>query len=297
MENEIVKHESGDIAVSDMLSTIIKAVANPALDVVKMQALLDMHKQIVSDQRKIAFASAMSRLQAVLPQIGKFGQAKNSKFAKLEDIDVVIRPLLANEGFSFSFDEESHTDKTVTFVAVLSHGAGHSESKRLTVPIDAAAKNREGHAIRPAIQDSGSTVSYARRYLIKMHLNIIEKNEDNNGDNLSAITTEEVRNIETLLGKGDKSRFLKLMGVATIAEILTRDYRKALNALQTKGSHTPPEPETSTWMEVVARIESAETRADLEACRPSIDALKTADPAAYRTCGKAYNKRDKELTT
>ena len=103
----------------------------------------------------------------------KYGQAKNSKFAKLEDIDVVIRPLLAEEGFSLALDEEAHTDKTVTFVMTMSHREGHSEAKRMTVPIDAAAMNREGRSIRPAIQDAGSTVTYARRYLLKMHLNIV----------------------------------------------------------------------------------------------------------------------------
>src|SRR5439155_4174049 len=147
----------------DFLSVLDRALSNPAVTVEVIERMLAVQERIVADQRKIAFMEAMARLQARLPQISKYGQAKNSKFAKLEDIDVIIRPLLSQEGFSLSFDETAHTDKTVTFMARISHQAGHSEEKRLTVPIDAASSNRDGKAIRPAIQDYGSTVSYARR--------------------------------------------------------------------------------------------------------------------------------------
>lgn len=190
---------------------------------------------MIADQRKTAYMAAMARLQERLPQIDKYGRAKNSRFAKLEDIDVIIRPILAEEGFSFSFDEESYTEKTVTFVATLSHREGHSESKRLTVPIDVAAKNREGLSIRPAIQDAGSTVSYARRYLIKMMLNIIEKDEDTNGEDRKTITEEQIRDIETALAdtKSDKAKFLRLIaGVDRLEDIQVRDLKRIMNTLE-----------------------------------------------------------------
>lgn len=220
-----------------LLDVIARAVADPRIDVEKMERLLAMQERVMADQRKTAFMAAMARLQAVLPQINKYGQGKNSKFAKLEDIDLVIRPLLAQEGFSFSFDEEAHTDKTVTFIAVLSHSDGHSECKRVTVPVDSAASNREGKAIRPPIQDAGSTISYARRYLIKMHLNIIEKDEDTDGEDLRPITAEQVKDIETLIQdtKSDKAKFLQLIaGVAELKDIPQRDYARVINALQVK---------------------------------------------------------------
>ncbi len=236
---EVIKREEHAPAVepSEMLSVIQQIVRDPSIDVAKMKALLDMHRQITADQQKVAFDAAMSRLQAKLPQMEKYGKAKNSKFAKLEDIDVVIRPLLADEGFSFSFDEESHTEKTVTFIAWLAHRDGHREPKRLTVPIDTAAKNSTGASIRPAIQDAGSTVSYARRYLIKMHLNIIEKDEDTNGENQDAISDDQAKDLRALLidAKQDEERFLTLIaGASSIDKILKRDFKRCVLALETK---------------------------------------------------------------
>lgn len=218
----------------NLMSVIQRAALDPNFDVTKMERLVGLYERITAEQKKTAFMAAMARLQEKLPQIDKYGQGKNSKFAKLEDIDAVVRPMLAEEGFSLSFDEESHTDKTITFVAWLSHRDGHREPRRLTVPIDAAARNSQGNSVRPAIQDAGSTVSYARRYLIKMHLNIIEKDEDNDGAGpVKVISDEQVKDIEAAIHelKMDRGRFLLFMGVGDVCEILERDLKKAGNAI------------------------------------------------------------------
>ncbi len=221
---------------TNLLQVISQAVADPRMDVEKMKALLDMHERIMKDQRQVAFAAAMTRLQAKLPSMKKHGVAKNSKYARLEDIHVVIKPLLAEEGFSFSFDEESCTDKTQTFIAKLSHREGHSETKRLTVAIDTAATNRDGRSVRPAIQDNGSTVSYARRYLIKMHLDIVEEDEDTNGESLKPITDEQTKDLIAMVNEAgmDKDRFLVYMQVGEFKDILAKDWQKALTAVRAK---------------------------------------------------------------
>ena len=221
---------------TNMLQIIASAVADPRCDIEKMERLFALQERFMEQERKTAFMGAMARLQADLPQINKYGQGKNSKFAKLEDVDVVIRPLLAREGFSFSFDEESHDATTVTFVAWLAHAGGHRESKRLTVPVDVAAKNREGNSVRPAIQDAGSTVSYARRYLIKMMLNIIETNEDTDGERRTPISAEQVGDLKAALEQVGMNvpKFLVFMGVGDLKEISAKDWKKALNAIEVK---------------------------------------------------------------
>lgn len=219
----------------NVLEILQQAVAMKP-DIATLRGLFELQKDFMKMQAEQAYHEAMARLQAKMPQINKAGQAKNSKFAKLEDIDVIIRPLLAEEGFAFSFDEEGHTDKTVTFAGKISHAMGHSETKRLTVPIDSAGTNREGRAIRPAIQDAGSTVSYARRYLIKMHLNLIERDEDTDGESKKQITEDQAKDLHAALDevKMDVPRFLLYMQVGAVSEILAVDYRKALNAIEVK---------------------------------------------------------------
>lgn len=219
---------------ASLLEVIAQAVCDPRMDIEKMERLFQLQKEIVAEERKVAFDAALSRLQSVLPQIDKHGKGKNSKFAKLEDIDVIIRPFLAKEGFAFSFDEKQRNEKTVTFVGILSHSEGHRETKQLTVSIDVAAKNSSGNSVRPAIQDDASTVSYARRYLIKMHLNLIEKDEDTDGDaGNKPITEEDIRELNTMIQDtgADLKRFLDFMGVSGLAEIRKNEIKKAVNAL------------------------------------------------------------------
>lgn len=225
-----------EVQPDNLISVIERLSIDPRVDIDKLERIIALKERLIADQRKTAFMAAMARLQAKLPQMGKYGQAKNSKFSKLEDIDRVIRPLLAEEGFSFSFNEEAATDKTMTFIALLSHCEGHAESKRLTVPIDVASKNSQGVPIRPAIQDSGSTVSYARRYLLKMHLNIVETNEDTDGEKRETITEEQALDLQAKIDevKMDLGKFLVYMHAGELKDILVCDLKTAYNAIDVK---------------------------------------------------------------
>lgn len=226
--------EIRSVAVERREPTVMEIIQdvsrNPNLEAVAViERLVALQERQEERQSKKLYVEAMARLQAQLPQMDKDGQAKNSKFARLESIDTIVRPLMADEGFSLSFDELEHSEKTVTFIAIMSHRGGHTESKRLTVPIDVASKNSQGNSIRPAIQDAGSTVSYARRYLIKMLLNIIEQDEDTNGEKLKKITGEEEATIKAQLDAPgmNLSKFLAYMRVEKLSDIFASDLKKA----------------------------------------------------------------------
>ena len=191
-----------------------------------------MHQTILTEQRRAAFSGALARLQAKLPQITKAGriQAKGGerRYAKIEDIDVAIRPLLAEEGFAFSFNEDATDGKNKVFSCELSHAEGHSVTKRLTLPIDSSP-------YRTDCQSVGSTTSYARRYLIKMHLNMVEAGEDDDGQGgAKPITQEQADTLRALRDevKANGPKFLAFMGVPQVTDILARDYRKAVAALE-----------------------------------------------------------------
>jgi hypothetical protein len=81
-----------------------------------------------------------------------------------------------------------------------------------------------------SLQAVGSTTTYARRYLIDMHLNIARRGEDNDGNGPSpAVSFETSVSIrETLEGAGgDAARFLSYMRVGAFEEITERDVPKA----------------------------------------------------------------------
>ncbi len=227
-----IREEHGDLQPTELLSAIAAAVQNPAIDVAKMERLLAMHKEIVADQRKQVFMSAMSRLQARLQPIEKNGiimvkGVERSRYAKLEDIDVAIRPLLKEFGFAFTFDTVSTDAKFFTITATLLHEDGHSESKSLMLPADDSQ-------FRSAIQSIASTISFGKRQLIKMFLNIVEKSDEDT--DLKPISQDQVKHIEVLIAdtKTNKPKFLEYMNCASIDQIPVRDVTKAMTMLLEK---------------------------------------------------------------
>src|SRR5262249_37342147 len=89
---------------------------------------------------------------------------------------------------------------------------------------------------RSIVQSIGSTVSYGKRQLIKMHLNLIERDEDTDGVSLETITEDQAKDLESAIQetKMDRGRFLVFMGVGDVKDILARDLKKAINAIDVK---------------------------------------------------------------
>jgi hypothetical protein len=222
-------------APSDLLSVIAQAAIDPRCDVEKMERLMAMQRQVEEDRRKIVFMSALSRLQAEIPQIDKLGRVVvkgnlRSTFAKIEDIDSVVRPLCAKYGFAFSDDVKAIDGKTLEITCKLSHEDGHSETKSVPLPIDF-------NEYRTGSQSVMATITLAKRHLRKMHLNIVEKDADTDGNENEPITDEQARDIRTMLTdtKSDEAKFLALIaGVDKIESIPARDYKRVMNALETK---------------------------------------------------------------
>jgi hypothetical protein len=164
---------------NQLLSAIARAAANPEVDPGKMRELLQLHREITADAARVAYAAAMARLQERMPQIAKTGNVivngqLRSRYAKLEDIDHVLRPLLAEEGFAVSFDEAT-TAAGREWTCTISHREGHSEKRTLTMPVDKGAGRND-------VQSIGSTATYAKRYLLSMHLNLVTRDEDDDGN-------------------------------------------------------------------------------------------------------------------
>ncbi len=231
---------SGDLVrkPQSILEVIARAAANPRVEIQKMQALLTLQMDIEKRQAEVEFNAALARLMPKLPRIEKNGVIPDnlgkirSRFARYEDIDRVTRPLLAEEGFSISFRTEEPTPGSVRVIGRLAHCMGHALESSVTVPISAPPKATGTQAV-------GSSVSYGKRYVVVNMLNIICVGEDTDGQAPpSPITEEQVMNIETLLQdtKSDRAKFLAYVGegIQKVADILDRDYERAIKALQAK---------------------------------------------------------------
>lgn len=230
---------------SSMLAIIARAASDPRVDVTKMESLLNLQRELLADQAKAAFNTSFARLAPKLPRINKQGvvmypEEKGSrtlkpafKYAKWEDIDTAIRPLLLEEGFTLSFDLEPQPDGKVVVVGELAHVDGHSRKTRFgPMPLDTSGGKNN-------IQALGSSDSYGKRYCTIHLLNLVFEGEDDDGVTAGGdglISDEEVAALSKALmdTKSNLDFFLNFMGVNALGDITKRDLTRAWNAIERK---------------------------------------------------------------
>ena len=231
----IVQDSSSEVHAS-VLDVIARAASDPLVNVEKLERLLAIQERLLADQRKTAYYAALARLQAKLPQIAKEGvildrdgKARN-RYAKIEDIDVAIRPLCAEEGFSFSFDSKSLPGGAGSeYSCAMQHREGHVETKSLVLTVDSGAG-------RNAVQSAGSSISYAKRYLLGMHLHLVMRDEDDDGNGRAPITAEQATDLQAALKEagGSAERFLRFLNAPSFDEIRADQLAKARNLIEEK---------------------------------------------------------------
>lgn len=218
----------------NILSLIGDAARDKSVDVAKMEGLYRLYREETNWQAQRAFNEALARVQEDMPRIEKKGKIiiKNvvqSTYAKYEDIDKHLRPLLQREGFSLRFDSKVLDGGRMLVSATLSHKAGHSVVSEIPLSLDGSGNKNNTQA-------AGSTYSYGQRYLARMIFNIVDDTEDDSGGATLKIDDEQAEEIKTSLREtgSDTLRFLQMMGVNSIEEILAKDYLKACRALGKK---------------------------------------------------------------
>ncbi len=235
----VVRQPAPPAAPRNFLQVIAEATLNPACDVAKMQALLDMQRQIEDREERKAFTVAFNALQAELPIVTKDGKidhgdgvtAKGNKklktsFATYPNLNRVCGPLLKKHGFTFSSSVEPEASGAMIVISTLEHIAGGSRSTRFRLTADATGgKNNQ--------QGWGSSQQYGMRYNMIALLNIVsEAKEDTDNDGFPAdesITDAQTKELIKLLDDagGSKAKFCAAFGVEGIAMILAKDFEDA----------------------------------------------------------------------
>jgi hypothetical protein len=180
MANELT-HSSpsgAPAAEQSLVNLIARAATDPATDVAKLQALLDMQERILKREAVGAYNQAMAAVAAELEPIGK--DARNThignRYARLETIDAALRPIYSRHGFSVRYGSEPAADGSVRVTCTVAHREGHSETLALTAPVDALGTG--GRASKTGVQAIGSSVTYLRRYLLCMAWNVMTFDDD-----------------------------------------------------------------------------------------------------------------------
>ncbi len=209
-----------------VLAVISRAATDPNVDIGKMERLLDMQERVLTRNAEMAFYAAMSELQDAMPTIKKEGQIRvkgelRSRYARFEDILGQTKPLLKQYGFSVAF-KSNFVDGQLEITGTLSHREGHHESTTMRLPFDDTGSKNNVQAI-------GSSVSYGKRYVYCMLLNINITEDDDDGTAADPENTVE-KLLERLIKHNDQLR-AHLPSILAIKEgIALKEYSGACEA-------------------------------------------------------------------
>jgi hypothetical protein len=234
MSDKLATTSGADLAPDPFTAFLERAARDPSIDVDKLERILALKEKNDAQERKRLFFAALSALQAELQPIAKSGENTHtrSRYVKLDDLLIVIRPLVEKHGFAFSFDSKPVTGG-IDFTCEMMHVCGHAEVKHIVLPADGVG-SQGGRSGMNAIQGVGSTTSYARRYLLDMHLNLARRDEDDGtGASAACITAEQAAEIRKRLTEAgrDEARFLNWAAAESFEQIPAANYARCLTAI------------------------------------------------------------------
>lgn len=175
-------------AVTDpWISFIDRAMREPTFDVNKLGALLEERRKEQREQQRRAFNRAMSAFQADAEPVLKkaINPHLRSKYATLSDTVEAARPFLRQHGLSVRYvtDPAYAREGWIKLGAVAAHEDGWEDPPiYLEMPVGTIGARGGALAMTPP-QAVGAVVSYLRRYLFSLSLNIVSAElEDDDGE-------------------------------------------------------------------------------------------------------------------
>lgn len=234
-----------------VLHLMERMARNKEVDTTKLAQIREFGEAIINDQRRIAFDAAFAQMQAEMPTITARGtieiKAKGSsgerdgrvlqstKYAKWDDINEAIKPVLQRHGFALRFVTGLADDGRVKVTGILS-GHGHREESVFILPHDSTGSKN-------AVQAIGSSTSYGKRYAGSALLNLTTRGED---DDASSFIDQDARpkisqaQIEELMELCDskgcpRAKFLKHIGVESFKDIPAVDFDAHITLIDSYG--------------------------------------------------------------
>jgi hypothetical protein len=176
--------------------------------------------------------AAMALAQASIENVAKDGinPAFKSKYARLGEVLDEVRPKYAAQGIAIMQMPINGEGNQIGVVTLFAHKSGQwLESTLYVAPVKFDA------------QGAGSVITYLRRYALMAMAGVAPDDDDSNAAvaqpmTSGPITTAQRDTLMTLAGEAGANlpAFYDYMGVAKMADIPARDYKKAEAALLAK---------------------------------------------------------------
>lgn len=223
-ENAVVVAPPADssVAVQAAMAMIELSRRDGHIDIETLRELRGMAKEVRDEDRIQWFARDMAAAQAEMQPVVRSAEVKLSKvgetdkgsykYAALEDIDEMLRPIMTRYGFSITYDRAPRANDGGGYVVTgtLWHRSGHHITAQFSMSLDSGPG-------RSNAQAAGSTDTYGRKYILLGFFNIVRKNEDDDG--LTAGGQP--------IGRDQAARLKELVDEAHIATGTTADERRA----------------------------------------------------------------------
>jgi hypothetical protein len=169
--------------VEDLMS---QALAGGA-DIETLERLFALRQQIKAEQAREAFFTAFAEFQAECPVIKKTKWVKSTAgnnlyaYAPLDSIVKQVGEIIAKHGFSYTIKPffEDATDKQpfgrILATVKIQHSAGHIEESTFPITIKEPTQFTNG------AQQSGTALTYAKRYAFCAGFGIVTEDDDTDG--------------------------------------------------------------------------------------------------------------------
>ena len=236
-------HGSSPADIQSLIREAVKAQvpAEQATTFIEtLERLVGLHERVTDRQAKISFNHALANFQMQCPPVPKggtnqqltnAGTGKAQTYARLEeDILPIVTPFLLQNGFSYSWDADTYSDR-IEVTCKLKHIDGHQETARFGAPPD----DRSNRALSPA-QKFGAVLTYCKRLTLSQVAGIRIGDGDNDAKPGEPITEDQALDMETMISDSgaDKKRFLAFMGVENLEDMRASEYPRAINFLKAK---------------------------------------------------------------
>lgn len=199
---EVITIEQQPLARRDDTAQIMEIIEHAANrgEVNTLEKMMDLRDREYARLAKVDFDRDFVAMKTHLPLVArrKKNTQTNSKYAPLEDINKQIDPILARFNFGTSTRIIAQDKDSVTVMATLTHGGGHSIENQLTLPLDKTGI--AGKVNKTDVHAIASTVMYCRRIATCALLNISTGDDrDGNRDEPvqpSYVTQEQAMQID-----------------------------------------------------------------------------------------------------
>ncbi len=178
----------------------------------------ELHEAIARVQAKV------SHIKIVKNQQVEKDDGKGYSYARMQDIDKIARPFLRDEKLKVSYPMRQGDNQMYEIICRLSLGRFHDDTP-IFMPLMESDEMNEA-------QGMGTIQLYGMRRSLCAALNIIVVDEDNDAVG-TAITPPEVEVIKAgMKDTGlDEKKFLESLKIRCIEDMLSRDYKSALNLI------------------------------------------------------------------